>query len=281
VKKEQAGMLDNYSGATRVVFILGDPIAQVKAPAGLTREFERRGKDAIVVPLQLAPADVDAGIIAISRAKNVDGLIATIPHKFALAERCATLSERARFLGVVNVARRDAAGGWHGDMLDGEGFCEPLAKSGCAIRDNRALLVGAGGAGSAIALALLDRGVARLAVHDVDAKRRDALIAKLESRFAGRIVAGSADPGDAAIVVNATPLGMKPHDPLPVDVSRLAPAAFVGDVVTVPEMTPMLIAAHQRGCLIQTGVGMFGGNLGLMADFFAGAAGCDTSAQQP
>ena len=111
---------------------------------------------------------------------------------------------------------------------------------------NRALLVGAGGAGSAIALALLDRGVARLAVHDVDAARRGALIAKLESKFKGRVIAGSADPGDAGIVVNATPLGMKPGDPLPVDVARLAPSAFAGDVVTVPEMTPFLLAAREK-----------------------------------
>jgi shikimate dehydrogenase len=272
-------MLDPYSGATRVIFILGDPIAQVKAPAGLTREFERRGHDAIVVPLQFAPADVDAGIVAITRAKNVDGLIATVPHKFALAARCATLSERSKFLGVVNVARRNADGSWHGDMLDGEGFAEPLAKLGCAFRGNRALLVGAGGAGSAIALALLDRGVARLAVHDIDASRRDALIAKLETRFPGRLVAGAANASDAGIVVNATPLGMKPGDPRPLDVSSLAPAAFVGDVVTVPEMTPMLAAAQEKGCRIQTGVGMFGGNLGLMADFFAGAADCDNGTQ--
>src|SRR5262245_36794258 len=184
-------MLEHFSGATRVVLILGDPIAQVKAPAGLTREFERRGHDAIVVPLQLAAADVVAGIAALTPAKNVDGLIATIPHKFALAARCATLSERAKFLGVVNVARRNADGSWHGDMLDGEGFAEPLAKAGCEIKGNRALLVGAGGAGSAIALALLDRGVAQLTVHDVDAARRDALIAKRESKFPGRVVPGA------------------------------------------------------------------------------------------
>lgn len=262
-------MFDTYSGATRLIFILGDPIAQVKAPAGLTREFERRGQDTIVVPLQLAPADVDAAITALSQAKNVDGLIATIPHKFAVARRCATLSERSRFLGVVNVARRSADGRWHGDMLDGEGFADPLAKGGCAIKDGRALLIGAGGAGSAIALALLDRGVARLAVHDVDAIRRDALIAKLDSKYPARVIAGSADASEAGIVVNATPLGMKPGDPLPVDVSRLAPSTVVGDVVTMPEMTPLLVAAQQKGCRIQTGIGMFQGNLGLMADFFA------------
>lgn len=271
-------MLEQYSGATRVIFILGDPIAQVKAPFGLTGEFARRGRDAIVVPLQLAAADVDAGIAALSHARNVDGLIATVPHKFALAARCATLSERSRFLGVVNVVRRNPDGSWHGDVLDGEGFADPLAKAGCGIKGNSALVVGAGGAGSAIALALLDRGVAQLAVHDVDAKRREALLARLGSKFPGRVVAGSVDPSDAGIVVNATPLGMKPGDPLPVDVTRLKPIAFVGDAVTVPDMTSMLVTALHRGCRIQTGIVMFQGNLGLMADFFADAASCDNAA---
>ena len=120
-------MLDGYSGATRLYVIIGDPIAQVKAPSGLTRELTRRGKDWIVVPLQLTPADVGAGIPVLSRAGNVDGLIATVPHKFALASHCATLSERARFLGAANVARRNADGSWHGDMLDGEGFADEAA----------------------------------------------------------------------------------------------------------------------------------------------------------
>src|SRR4051812_46816413 len=155
-------MLQNYSGATRVYAIVGDPIAQVKAPAGLTREFERRGRDAIVVPLQIAPANIGTGIAALSRVANVDGLIATIPHKFALPGHCATLSDRARFLGAANVARRRPDGSWHGDMLDGEGFADGIAAAGCRFEDRRALLIGAGGAGSAIALALLERGVVTL-----------------------------------------------------------------------------------------------------------------------
>lgn len=262
-------MLDNYGGATRLYFIIGDPIAQVKAPAGLTREFEHRGSNAIVVPLQLRSASVEAGIAAIAQAVNVDGLIATIPHKFALAKFCATLSERSKFLGVANVARRNPDGSWHGDMLDGEGFADAIASAGCATNGNRALVVGAGGAGSAIALSLLDRGVATLAVHDVDIERRDALLAKLTRRFGDRVEVSSVDPGDADIVVNATPLGMVAGDPLPIDISRLAAAVFVGDVVTVPEMTPLLMAAREKGCAIQTGVGMFEGSVGLMANFFS------------
>ena len=261
-------MLARYSGATRVYFILGDPIAQVKAPAGLTGEFERRGRDAIVVPLQIAPADIGAGIATLSRAANVDGLIATIPHKFALVAHCATLSDRARFLGVANVARRNADGSWHGDMLDGEGFADGIAAAGCRFEGRRALLIGAGGAGSAIALALLERGVARLAVHDVDPARRDALIGKLAVTFADRVRPGSDDPADADILVNATPRGMATDDPMPADVSRLAATTFVGDVITVPEVTPLLQAARARGCLSQTGVGMFLSVLARMVEFF-------------
>jgi shikimate dehydrogenase len=87
------------------------------------------------------------------------------------------------------------------------------------------------------------------------------------------VIAGSADPGDGGIVVNATPLGMKPGDPLPVDVAQLALSAFAGDVVTVPEMTPFLLAAREKGCRVQTGVDMFQSNLGLMAKFFATGKG--------
>ena len=263
-------MLASYNGATRVYFILGDSIAQVKAPAGLSGEFERRGRDAIVVPLQIAPTDIGAGIAALSRAANVDGLIATIPHKFALVAHCATLSDRARFLGVANVARRNADGSWHGDMLDGEGFADGIAEAGCRFEGRHALLIGAGGAGSAIALALLERGVVTLAVHDIEPARRDALIGKLAVKFGNRVQPGPGDPADAEILVNATPRGMASDDPMPVDVSRLAATTFVGDVITIPEVTPLLQAARARGCLTQTGVGMFLNVLGRMAEFFQG-----------
>ena len=265
-------MLDSYSGATRLYVIIGDPIAQVKAPGGLTREFGRRGRDWIVVPLQLTAADVGAGFSVLSRARNVDGLIATVPHKFALAPHCATLSERARFLGAANVARRNADGSWHGDMLDGEGFTDAAARGGCRLQGARALLIGAGGAGSAIALSLLDRGVAKLVIHDIDADRRAALLAKLADRFGDRVRQAAGDASDVDLLVNATPIGMKADDPLPLDLAGLNAATFVGDVITMPEITPLLAAARDRGCRIQTGIGMFESNIGLMADFFEGGA---------
>jgi shikimate 5-dehydrogenase len=264
-------MLQSYSGATRLYPIIGDPIAQVKAPAGLTEAFERRGRNWLVVPLQLKTGDIDQGISVLSRGGNVDGLIATVPHKFVLAAHCATLSERAQFLGAANVARRNADRSWHGDMLDGEGFADAIMRAGCRIAGARALLVGAGGAGSAIALALLDRGIAALAVCDLDAGRRDALLGKLAA-YGERVGPGTGDPAAMDIVVNATPMGMAAGDPLPVDVTRLVATTFVGDVITVPEITPLLAAARARGCSIQTGIGMFESNIALMADFFETAA---------
>jgi shikimate dehydrogenase len=261
-------MLDGYSGATRLYVIIGDPIAQVKAPDGLTREFARRGRDWIVVPLQLTRDDVGAGFSVLSRGRNVDGLIATVPHKFALASHCATLSERARFLGAANVARRKADGSWHGDMLDGEGFADAAARGGCRMRNARALLIGAGGAGSAIALSLLDHGVARLAIYDIDTDRRAALLAKLAKRFGDRVKCEAANVSDIDLLVNATPIGMKENDPLPLDIAGLRATTFVGDVITVPEITPLLAAARERGCAVQSGIGMFESNIGLMADFF-------------
>jgi shikimate dehydrogenase len=157
-------------------------------------------------------------------------------------------------------------------MLDGEGFADAIAEAGCRFEGRRALLIGAGGAGSAIALALLERGVATLAVHDSDPARRDALTGKLAAKFGDRIGPGADDPAQADILVNATPRGMASDDPMPVDVSRLTAATFVGDVITVPEVTPLLQAARARGCLTQTGVGMFLGVLGRMAEFFEGPA---------
>ena len=265
-------MLDSYSGATRLYVIIGDPIAQVKAPGGLTHEFGGRGRDWIVVPLQLTAADVGAGFSVLSRARNVDGLIATVPHKFALASHCATLSERARFLGAANVARRNADGSWHGDVLDGEGFTDAAARGGCRLQGARALLIGAGGAGSAIALSLLDHGVAKLAIHDIDADRRAALLAKLADRFGDRVRQAAGDASDVDLLVNATPIGMKADDPLPLDIAGLKATTFVGDVITMPEITPLLAAARDKGCAIQTGIGMFESNIGLMADFFEGGA---------
>ena len=249
--------LDSYSGATRVIFIVGDPIAQVKSPHGVTESLRERRADAIVVPAHVKPADIAAFFALAERMPNVDGIIVTVPHKFDAARLCAHVSARARSIGAVNVVRRANDGRWEGDMCDGEGYVAGLRKAGCEPHGKRALLVGAGGAGSAIAHALIDAGVSALALHEVDVTRREALAAKLCAY--GPLVpsVGSADPTGFDLVINATPMGMKAGDPLPIDAGRLSTVTFVGDVVTMPPVPPLIEAARALGCSTMTGAGMF------------------------
>lgn len=250
-------MFSDYSGATRVIFIVGDPIAQVKSPHGVTEALRARGADVIVVPAHVKPADLDAFFAMAQRIPNVDGIIVTVPHKFDAARITARATPRAQSIGAANVVRRGTDGLWEADMCDGEGYVAGLRKAGCEPRGKRVLLVGAGGAGSAIAHALVDAGVASLALHEADDPRRVALTAKLRVYGPVQPEAGSADPTGFDLVINATPMGMKASDPLPVQVDRLAPTTFVGDVVTMPPVPPLIEAARARGCGTMTGAGMF------------------------
>lgn len=261
-------MIDTYSGATRVIFIAGDPIAQVKAPAFATRTLRERGADAIVVPAHVLAQDLAAFMATVARMPNVDGVIATVPHKFAIAGLCHAVTPRAASIGAVNVVRHDAEGRWFGDMCDGEGYVVGLRKAGCEPAGRRALLVGAGGAGSAIAHALVDAGVHALAVHDVDASRRDALMARLDAYSALKPRIGSADPSGFDLVINATPMGMKASDPLPVDADAIDATAFVGDVVTLPAVPPLIEIARSRGLATMTGMGMFEAVRDCLVDFY-------------
>jgi len=263
-------MFTSYGGATRVYPILGDPIAQAKSPGGLTRAVRDAGHDAIVVPMQVKAEHIAAFLRMLDDVGNVDGIIATVPHKFAAFAHAASASDRARLIGSANILRRRAEGGWHADMIDGLSLVQAMQKAGGIITGRRALLIGAGCAGSAIGLELLNAGAISLAIHDTDPVRRDRLVALLDTAHPRRVSAGSADPSGADLIVNATPSGMRDGDAPPVDLDRLTPHMFVGDVITAPEMTPLLRAARERGCGIQTGVAMFEASVGLMFDFFTG-----------
>lgn len=265
--------LDSYSGATRVIFIVGDPIAQVKSPHGVTESLRQRRADAIVVPAHVKPADIDAFFALTERMPNVDGIIVTVPHKFDAARLCTHVSARARSIGAANVVRRGDDGRWEADMCDGEGYVAGLRITGCEPKGKRALLVGAGGAGSAIAHALVDAGVAALALHEADVSRRDALAAKLRAYGPVAPSVGSTDPSGFDLVINATPMGMKPDDPLPIDASKLDSATFVGDVVTMPPLPPLIEAARARGCGTMTGAGMFEAVRDRMVSFYLGKDG--------
>jgi shikimate dehydrogenase len=244
----------NLNGATRLHLIIGDPIAQVKSPSGLTRKFVEADRNDIVVPIRVTSADLPAFLAGVGLAENIDSIIITIPHKFTCFGHCETVSDRARLLGAVQHMRRTHSGGWHGENFDGLSFVTAAKARGAVFDGARALLVGAGGAGSAIALAMVEAGVTELAVHDTDDARLGILLDKLRSGTATPVRRGSPDPSSFDIVVNATPLGMRAGDPLPIDVNHLQPESFVGCVVTAPPISPLVEEARKRGCKTSTGL---------------------------
>ena len=263
-------MLPPLNGATRIHVTIGDPIAQVKSPAGVTAGFAARGHDAIMIPLQVKPADVEDFFALAKKLPTLDGIIITVPHKPLAFRHCDTTTERARVLEVCNVMRRGADGRWSGDMTDGGGFIAALKRNGFDPRAKRALQVGAGGAGSAIALALAMEGASALTLCDLDTGKRDALIARLARHGHTVVATDMPDPVGFDLIVNATPAGMKEGDPLPVDASRLKAGQFVADVITIPAVTPLLAAARQRGCATQTGVQMFHAQVDFITEFLIG-----------
>ena len=260
-------MSEPLNGATRVHYIVGDPIAQVKSPAGVSQALQQRGHNAYVMPAHVAPAQLAAWLAGVSLAQNVDGVIVTVPHKFACFELCSTTSERARFLHAVNTMRRNPDGSWHGDMFDGQGFVSAMQDNGCQPAGKKTLLVGAGGAGSAIAHALVVAGVSQLAIFDADVTRLTTLVNRLNGLGRCPVIHGSADPTGYDIVLNATPVGMRAGDPYPLDVEKLSAAMFVGCVITAPAITPLIAAARAQGCQTMTGAHMFGRVRDLMVDF--------------
>ena len=262
-------MLRSLNGATRIHVTIGDPIAQVKSPAGVTQGFAARGADAIMIPLQVKPADIEEFFRLAKNLPNLDGIIITVPHKPVAFGHCDETSERSRVLEVANVMRRGADNRWSGDMTDGGGFVSALKRNGFDPRGKRALQVGAGGAGSAIALSLTMEG-ASVTLADLDTAKRDALIVKLGRHGHKVAAADKPDPSGFELIVNATPAGMKPTDPLPVDAARLETRQFVADIITMPLKTPLLAAAQQKGCRTQNGQQMFDAQVDFICDFLLG-----------
>jgi shikimate dehydrogenase len=142
-----------------------------------------------------------------------------------------------------------------------------MRRNGRDPRGRRAALVGAGGAGRAIAFALAAGGVTALSVHDLDPAKAVRLAADLQRAYPA-LPARAGAPGDFDLLVNATPTGMQPGDPLPWPVEAIRPGTIVGDVTTKPEITPFLAAARERGCAVLTGRSMVEGQLAAIFRFF-------------
>lgn len=255
-------------GTTTLYLMAGHPVAQVKSPAIFNRRFAEMGLNAALLPVEVRPADLSVFVDFVRKADNVRGALATVPHKERLAAFVETLTPRAGVLGAVNVLRKGPRGELQGDLLDGEGFANACRANGHPLRGARLFVLGCGGAGSAAAWEALEQGAAAVFLLDLRAERARSLAEALAARFPGREVrAVEAPPPRFDFVLNATPLGMRAGDPLPLAPERIPTGAVVADAVTAREATPWLRAAAARGHPVQNGVQMAEGQAACIASF--------------
>jgi shikimate dehydrogenase len=257
------------NGNTQLIAHIGYPTTTFKSPMIYNPWFDRRKINAVVVPMGVTNENFARAFPEICRLTNFHGALITMPHKVSVIEFLDEVSTAVKVAGSCNAVRRRADGRLVGDMFDGEGFVRGVAHNGGALSGKRLLVVGAGGVGSAIAASAAAAGAAAIALYDVNSSSMAALAERLRLNYPGlQVSTGSNDPSGFEVVVNATPLGMKPGDPMPVDVTRLSPTSYVGEVVLKQETTAFLAAARARGCATQVGVDMLFEQIPAYLEFF-------------
>lgn len=245
------------SGKTTLIAHIGYPIESFKAPLIYNPWFENKGIDTVVIPMGVLPDNYPTFLRALFAISNIRGALVTMPHKVTTASLLDEVTTAVKIAGSCNAILKRPDGSLQGDMFDGEGFTLGLARRGFIFTGAKCLVIGAGGVGSAIAASLAAGGVAALTIFDINPALADGLVARVSTHYpALRVHTGPNDPAGYDLVVNATPLGMNAGDPLPCDVTRLAPETFVGEVVMKSEMTPLLQAAQAKGCRFQVGTDM-------------------------
>jgi shikimate dehydrogenase len=260
----------NITGTTRVFYCIADPVAQVRAPELYNSIFARHGVDAVMVPMQVKAEHLAATLHALFASPTVGGVALSIPHKAAAASLVGSCTPEASTAQAINAIRRGPGGVLEGALFDGTGFALSLNRLGIDIAQRRVLLIGAGGAAAALATALAARGCPQIALYDAIYSKAEALAGTVRQAYpACRIDAvQSNDPRGFNLVVNASPLGLNPGDPLPVPVDQLADDAFVYDILMKGQPTPLLRAVRERGLPGEPGYDMLVQQTALYLDYF-------------
>lgn len=257
------------NGKTTLIAHIGYPTEAFKAPLIYNPWFEHSGIDAVVVPMGITADDYPGVLRSLFKLRNIRGALITMPHKVttvALVDECTITVQIA---GSCNAVLLRPDGSLLGDMFDGTGFTRGLRRKGFAFAGAKCLVVGTGGVGSAIAASLAADGVAAIALFDTNTSSVEGLAARLRKHYPRLAVdIRTSDPAGYDLVVNGTPLGMNPTDPLPFDPTRLSPQTFVGEVVMRQEITPLLRAAKERGCRFVVGTDMLFEMIPAYLEFF-------------
>ena len=257
------------NGNTELIAHIGYPTHTFKSPMIYNPYFEEAGVNAVVVPMGCQSENYPAFLKAVFTLENVRGALITMPHKVTTVGLLDDVTATVRVAGACNAVKRLPDGRLVGDMFDGAGFVRGVQRKGFDPTAKRVLVVGTGGVGCAIAASLAGAGIAAISLFDMNNASCNALAKRLKDNHPQiEVRTGSSDPTDHDLVVNATPMGMNESDPLPLDVSRLSPDTFVGEVVMRTEMTAFLTAAQARGCRTQLGTDMLFEQIPAYLEFF-------------
>ena len=257
------------NGHTELIAHIGYPTHSFKAPMIYNPWFTKAGVNARVIPMGCKPADYPEFLKLVFKLSNIRGALITMPHKVTTIALLDEVLPAAAIAGACNAVRLGPNGQLQGDMFDGEGFVRGVMRKGVTLKNVSALVVGCGGVGCAIAASLAAAGVAKLGLFDVNKTSVLGLGERLKRHYPLlQVTTDSKDPVGFDLVVNATPLGMNTGDPMPLDVSRIAPSTFVGEVVMTTEMTAFLAAAADRGCQVQIGSDMLFEQIPAYLEFF-------------
>ena len=257
------------TGKTTLIAHVGFPTFAFKSPMIYNPWFEKNGIDAVVVPMGVQAPDYPAFLRSIFSLTNIRGALVTMPHKVTTMSLVDEVTPTATVAGAANAVLRRDDGTLVGDQFDGAGFVRGVERKGFPLQGKKVLVVGNGGVGSPIAASLAAAGVASMSLFDPHAPASEGLAERLREAYPDlEVSTGSKDPAGHDLVVNATPLGMNDDDPLPMDVDRISPETFVGEVVMKQQITPFLAAAQAKGCPIQVGTDMLFEQIPAYLEFF-------------
>jgi shikimate dehydrogenase len=260
--------VDYVNGETRIFAIVGHPIEQVRSPEMVTAELVSRGRNAILIPIDVDPDDFDACLAQLLRVRNLDGLIFTIPYKQAACRLASELGEQARSVGAINALAR-GRDGWVGEAFDGLGCVEAFRRAGQSFAGRRVMLIGAGGAGRAIAFAVAAERPKSIRIFDIDADRASRLaesVAEIDPNIDARLGEPTVEAID--ILINASPVGMLSDPRMPIAVEKIPAAVVVFDAIVKPELTRLLALAQACGCRTLFGRQMMRGQISKVVDHF-------------
>jgi shikimate dehydrogenase len=277
IAAEHEGVPAN-GGRRLVVGLLGRGIQSSRTPGMHEREARRLGIGYAYLLLDFdrvgLPDAAIGDVVATVHATGFRGVNVTHPFKQAVLPLLDDLSPEARAIGAINTIVFDGRRR-SGHNTDAWGFAQSFRTGMSGAKRDRVAIFGAGGAGAAVAYALMDLGVGHLAVVDSDARRAEALAARMAPRFPGRVVAEENTARAIAAadgLVNATPIGMAQYPGTPFDTRLLTADKWVADIIYFPQETELLRTARALGCPTLPGIGMAIGQAVRAFELFTGVA---------